>query len=190
MMHSGPHPNYIARIHTSTGAYHTYHGCTILFGGLQLSKLLTPGLCRELKKHSTYPEMFSDAILDEVEYILPDFVNADDLTEQLRDTLAGALLFLHVWLREHPQCVTSYINKEYDTYKEFFDHTFNYVLEMESDTDIKALATKLKKSVQNIESYLGLYEGSMRDCIYSTQELLAAVLSAFCVYAWVTGAYL
>lgn len=170
--------NYISCVTTESILWYIYHDRSILFGPADLSKMLHLGLCSELKKRISYPNMIistTELQDDLLQYPLSDNIDADDLIEKLRDTLAKALLFIYVWFKNHPSYPESYSDVDFVNYKDFFTHVFNFILEMEEDESTRALASKLWRSVQSIEQYLGPYQGSLKRCFFQTEELVDAM---------------
>ena len=190
MANPGVLNNYISRFQTRDAIYSVYHGNMILFGGIQLAKILTPGLFQELKRQCKYPSMFQDANPPRINYELSEHIIADKLIEELRVTLANALVFIHTWISEHPLDITESLRKKtYDTYPNFFETMFNEILLNETEDEIIDLTNDLKQAVRKIRMYLGPYNGPLNDSIYKTTEILAGILSTLCVHAVLIEGY-
>lgn len=191
MIHTKPHNNYISRINTSTGSYHTYHGYTILFDSSHLAKLLTSSTFTSLKAFTEYPEVFDGPDVSSLNP--PDPTVAKDPTafaEEIRDTLASSLIFLHVWMREHPERPLNYLKESwYKTYGDFFRSAFADVILWEKDQKIAILANRLWDKIISIEGYLGPYQGALGNSIFRTEEIMAGLLTAFCVHSVATGIF-
>lgn len=174
MLHSMPSNNYISHYNSVYGVFRTYHSHTILFGGHELSQILFPGVFHELKTQCKYPEMFNGTISAPSLYKLPLDICPTKLTEELRSTLADALLFIHTWYLEHPN--NKLIDLEYNNYKDFFNVELNEIINTELDGAVVQTAIDMKHNINKIEQYLGVYHGNLKYSIYNTQDLTRALI--------------
>ena len=175
--------NYITHIRTSKGVYNSYHGETILFGAQQLNDLLIPGLFHILKERSEFPEMF-ECVASEAniptDYELSELIRSDKLTERLRDDLATALLFIHVWNSEHGMILDDLFMKNHETYKNFFTEVLSYIAE--HDNVVKTLAKDIRYDIIQLSSYLGAYNGPISGCVYSTHQVIDGLILVYIIY--------
>jgi len=172
--------NYISHFTTNYGVYHTYHSNIIIFTGNELSKLIFPGLLYELKTHTKWPEIFDGVISSPSQYKLPSYLFVDKLIEELRNTLAEALIFIHTWINEHPSDESNgLINAVYDTYEDFFIKLLSFIIMKEPTQIITEIAIDLKYSIKRLKEYLGPYHGNLKYSIYKIQDVTSAVILLF-----------
>lgn len=172
--------NYITHVRTSKGIYNSYHGKTILFGSHHLNNFLIPGLFHILKERSEFSEMFEDVPSRPIDYELSEFIRSDKLTERLRDDLATALLFIHVWNSEHDMILDDLFKKNHETYKNFFTEVLSYIAE--HDNTSAELAKDIRYDIIQLSSYLGTYNGPISGCVYSTRQLIDGLILVYVIY--------
>ena len=178
MTNSTPANNYISCFNTAINISCIYHTNTILFGGKELSELISPGPFHELKTKTKYPCMFTNTVSAPSVYELPPYIIPDKLIEILRKDLSSALLFIHTWITENR---AEYIlDAQYNTYCEFFDTTLSSIISMEKDYDIRSIACDLKMSIANIKQYLGPYRGNLREHVFTTSDVLLVIMLILC----------
>ena len=175
--------NYISSFKTSTGAYHLYHDNIVLFGSHELSSVIFPGLLHELRSKCKYPEMFSDVVSTPSRYELPSYLDADKLTEEIRSTVASALVFIHTWIGEYSSqdsamsdVCKGLLEENHPSYGCFFERMLSFIISIEINGDVKDLAHNLKISVKKISQYLGPYHGAMNETIFKTYHILVVIV--------------
>jgi hypothetical protein len=182
--------NYITRIQTSTDDYPVYHGRILLFGIKDLASMLVPDFFHEVKSKTKYPERFAELDLplsSDVKVQL--WVNSvDKYFDDVRHTISSAILFLHIWGRENPsEAFIEVMVTKYENYAEFFEVVFHHIIKIETDAQIKRIAQSLKCELDEVKKFMGPYHGSLGGSIYPTTEVLAGILSMYCVYTVMSG---
>jgi len=174
--------NYITRIQDSSATYHIYHNKMIFFGGLQLSKVIVPGLCYQLKQRIKYLTILNDIQCTVSDYDLESNLSADKLTEDICSVLSSSLLLIHTWFVEHSTSLPFH-----SSYLSFFLSSFDHILLSESNPIILDLTSSLKLDIKRIGEYLGTYNGVFEENIFDTQLIIAGILSMFCADAVLSG---
>lgn len=172
--------HYISCFDTSSGTYHMYHNNVILFSGKELSDLIFPGLFHELKSKTKFHTLFVDKESSPSRYKLPSFIDCDKLLSKFRDIIPRSLVFIHTWMREHTQFSDDFLELFFDTYQSFFEHAFSKIISSETNTNVRDIAVDLSLSMKQIYPYLGSYQGSLANCVYRTNDIIAIMLMLTC----------
>ncbi|CAH6419029.1 Hypothetical protein HVR_LOCUS217 [uncultured virus] len=139
--------------------------------------MIFPGLFHELKTQSKYPEMFYDIKSSPSRYELPSYINADKLIEEIRSSVASALVFIHTWILEnsHLDACKNLLEKQYLDYASFFEEILSFIISVEVNSNVRDLAYDLRSSIKKISQHLGSYHGSMKEIVFRTYDILTII---------------
>lgn len=171
--------NSITLIDTPTSTSHLYLDQITIFTSSDLCHLIFPGLFHELKQHNTTHRDFMTSISSTSRYKLPSSIDPDLLLTQLRQQTSLTLLFIHSWMKLHPDISSDFLNSTFDNYPDFFDSSLDLIICYEIDCTIRNKALDIKLEISKLYKYFGVYHGDFSWIIFNINDLMLLLVIIF-----------